>query len=373
LLYAFIGQHANVMFGGEDTKDRRVTLGAWHNPETGLIHFDVTDVFSKRSMTKDEAVAMGARRDQISVADLDSLSAGDFENGFHDSGGKGGDIIDLDTYTPEIAARRERADRRPVRPSQQSRVEEGPENVEMMLAAPIKELAAKHGQERDWHGVVAPDMERRKEIADFYDAAPDPSADEATEEIRRAYEELAREVEEQYEMLTKEFNINIEFVDYDPYENYFEMRNDFLENRRMQVMRTAVTGSHPFFSDEQNDKFRAVHDAFGHLATGRGFDRHGEEAAYQAHRTMFTPAAVRALASETRAQNQYLIDRGQFGPQKLVLLPERLIKSLRVWLTMLTKALKGKVRQAQVDADSDNAYTQTGSHHVTGGRVLKKK
>jgi hypothetical protein len=73
---------------------------------------------------------------------------------------------------------------------------------------------------------------------------------------------------------------------------------------------TEATGPHHIFSDQENDRFRAVHDVFGHAATGRGFSRHGEEAAFLSHRQMFSKRALPALASETRGQNSYL----NYGP-----------------------------------------------------------
>ena len=70
--------------------------------------------------------------------------------------------------------------------------------------------------------------------------------------------------------------------------------------------------------------FRAVHDVFGHAASGRGFDRHGEEAAWLKHSTMYSPLAARALATETRGQTCARIFHyggRRFPEQKAVLLP----------------------------------------------------
>jgi hypothetical protein len=91
----------------------------------------------------------------------------------------------------------------------------------------------------------------------------------------------------------------------------------------MRVLSTAVTGSHFFFSDDVNDQFRAVHDVFGHAGTGRGVDRHGEEAAYRKHSGMFSPLARKALATETRGQNHAMIAAGgEFQDQKVAVLPK---------------------------------------------------
>jgi hypothetical protein len=61
------------------------------------------------------------------------------------------------------------------------------------------------------------------------------------------------------------------------------------------------------FSDDDNDAFRAVHDAFGHASTGRHFDRHGEEAAWRKHSQIYSPLARQAMTTETRGQSSTFI------------------------------------------------------------------
>lgn len=247
------------------------------------------------------------------------------------------------------------------------RVETFGDGVQAIISDPVEALAAKHGVKKDWSKVTCVDPKKRAQIADFYDKAPDVPADKASPEVKRAYAALTKEVDEQYRVLTEELGVTVEFTDEDPYRNYSEMYKDFVENKRLKIMKTASTGSHPLMTDEQNDRLRAVHDAFGHLGTGRGFDRHGEEAAYQAHKSMFSPEAQKAAATELRGQNSFLIEKGYFGPQKLVIMPEELRKRL---LALLEKAYKsGDVQQHN---DDDNAYESTGSHHVSCGRVLNR-
>lgn len=152
-----------------------------------------------------------------------------------------------------------------------------------------------------------------------YDALPnhDPSA-------LSHFHAMRDEVNKQYDHLTNHMGIRAHFVDRDPYPDVHALADDVRNNHRIQVLKTSQTGSHPVFSDDENDKFRAVHDVFGHLGTGRDFDRHGEEAAYQAHARMFPEHARGALASETRGQNGSLIVNSHFGPQKIALMPRRL-------------------------------------------------
>ena len=164
------------------------------------------------------------------------------------------------------------------------------------------------------------------------------AAPEATARIARSYmglpeydkdaephfKAMAEETMRQFDHLTNNLGVNVEVTKEDPYDSPDGFFKDLTENRRIKVMSTATTGGHPFFTNDQNDAFRAVHDAFGHGGTGRGTDRHGEEAAYQAHRQMFTPMARPALTTETRGQNSAMIVTGQFQPQKVATLPSSL-------------------------------------------------
>ena len=147
--------------------------------------------------------------------------------------------------------------------------------------------------------------------------------------LRESYEAMREHVGRQYDYMTKPkdqggMGITHTVTPHDPYSGPEGMAED-LRGGRISTFATASTGKHEFFSDEDNDKFRAVHDVFGHAAIGRGFSRHGEEAAFLAHRQMFPPEAHAALASETRGQNSYLnySGTGQFPSQegRLVGLP----------------------------------------------------
>jgi hypothetical protein len=129
--------------------------------------------------------------------------------------------------------------------------------------------------------------------------------------IRRSYGAMRKEVNQQYGYMTRpesEGGLGIQHVvtPHDPYKTPQEMAHDVGKNRRIQTFSSASTGGHAYFTDEENDRFRAVHDFFGHAAAGRGFSRHGEEAAWQSHQQMFSPAAREAMTSETRGQNSYL-------------------------------------------------------------------
>lgn len=159
---------------------------------------------------------------------------------------------------------------------------------------------------------------RLRSLAHAYHELPmdDPDA-------HKAFSDMAEQVRRQHDHLTGTMGVKVEPVSHDPYPDVQAMAADMRDNKRLQVLGTHVTGGHPHFDDQTNDMFRAVHDAFGHAATGRGFDRHGEEAAWLAHRAMFHGPAKQAMTTETRGQNATLIATGGFAPQKIALLPDR--------------------------------------------------
>lgn len=161
-------------------------------------------------------------------------------------------------------------------------------------------------------------------IAGVYMTAP--SLDERA---LAAYAVFRRETVSQFRFLVGrvEFGglgVTVRTTDTDPYADAGSMVED-LRQRRLRVFASAATGNpHPLLTDGENDMFRAVHDAFGHAAIGRGFDRHGEEAAWLKHSGMYSPLARRALTTETRGQNcaQIFHYRGvRFAEQKAALLP----------------------------------------------------
>jgi hypothetical protein len=161
-----------------------------------------------------------------------------------------------------------------------------------------------------------------------------------------SFEAMRQEVNHQHDFMTKRLGIKTQTVNHDPYSDVHEMMDDINKNKTLKVLGTHATGGHPYFTDEENDKFRAVHDFFGHAATGRSFDRHGEQAAYLAHAQMFTPHAAPALTSETKGQNSSLILNGHFGPQKIALLPPEHWSGAAVDLSSLPRTDGAAARSA---------------------------
>ena len=128
---------------------------------------------------------------------------------------------------------------------------------------------------------------------------------------------MASEVDRQYAHLRR--FVAMEVVAHDPYDggDIRLMREAVEGDGVLKVMATATTGGHPVWSNELNDKFRFVHDCFGHLATGNATDRHGEYGAFLHHMGMFSDASVPAIVTELQGQNAWQIVFGDFGPQKV--------------------------------------------------------
>lgn len=146
---------------------------------------------------------------------------------------------------------------------------------------------------------------------------------------RYAYARFAVQVDRQFHRMTTVDGIRVEFQPDDPYDGHEDMLRDVRDNRRLKIYETADDQAHPLLSAEQNNRFRAVHDYYGHHGAGDGasvsFSRHGEEAAWVRHSQMFTGLARRAMTTETRGQNSVFIwlNHGrEFPVQKGILLPD---------------------------------------------------
>lgn len=149
---------------------------------------------------------------------------------------------------------------------------------------------------------------------------------------RVAYDQMADQVEAQYRELAASVRVRFELED--PYACAEEMFAD-VKDGWLRVWSTPEEQAHPLLGRHGNDMFRAVHDFHGHYMTARGFDRHGEEAAWIRHSQMFTGLGRRAMTSETRGQNSAFIwvNGGRtFPEQKAVLLPDWVSRIPERWL-----------------------------------------
>ena len=165
-------------------------------------------------------------------------------------------------------------------------------------------------------------------VAQAYEAM---KHDPTNPEVQKAYGALVRETKAQWDAIRKS-GLKVEFIkpgQPDPYAASPRLAHlDVRDNNHLWVYPTdsgfgsqgADTGGHPLLQPAgvkidghavtNNDLFRIVHDYFGHVKEGNGFRAQGEYNAYRIHKAMYSPAAQRALASETLGQNAWV----NFGP-----------------------------------------------------------
>jgi hypothetical protein len=184
------------------------------------------------------------------------------------------------------------------------------------------------------------DPVRGKKIADAYEKMLNNPADP---KVKKAYDALVKETQEQYETLRKA-GMTFDFIPKgaDPYGNPRNAINDIILNKNLSIYPTTegfgsltrASQTNPLLQKTGekwdgkdvlvNDMFRAVHDVFGHAKRGVGFRGVGEENAFQSHARMFSKDALPALASETRGQNSW-VNFGQFGRRNQLATPENTI------------------------------------------------
>lgn len=116
--------------------------------------------------------------------------------------------------------------------------------------------------------------------------------------------------------------IDIEFVDYDPYENVEQLKQDVHKNGIMKV--STINYQHDIFDPLTNAKFRAIHDYMSHVTAigsrGTQFTLFGEIQAYNVHLKTVPQKSVPALFTEVVGQVCAYYQLGHFAPQKICLL-----------------------------------------------------
>lgn len=160
------------------------------------------------------------------------------------------------------------------------------------------------------------------EVAEAYDIAP-----LYEEESVRHWKILISAVEKQFDQIAKTDarhsgaqRYEIEYVDYQPYKNSKEVINDLIKNKRLLV---ATEGNdHPVWTPEQNLKFRAVHDIFGHKHGSTSFAFKGEVRAYNQHLKTLPPESYPAMFTEVIGQAAYFNTRRKYPVQKITVLNE---------------------------------------------------
>jgi len=177
-------------------------------------------------------------------------------------------------------------------------------------------------------------------IARAYEGAQHNPADPA---VQNSYKAFRREVKAQADHLTAHgYKAEPWTGAGQPYKNAQEMSHDVRHNKHIYYFKSEQgSPTHKLLPNEDNDRFRWVHDVFGHAMGGNKFGprpSHGETHAFLDHYQMFSPAARHALATETLGQNSWFnfskhnegrpIHEKEFAQQKATLLHPSLYEGL---------------------------------------------
>lgn len=127
--------------------------------------------------------------------------------------------------------------------------------------------------------------------------------------LERAYRQMAQETSQQFETLP--FRMSFHRAGEGDYPTSKHMLDDLHNNNHLYVFQGG--DPHEFLHNvdpetglNENEKFRAVHDVFGHGIYGNPFGAKGEENAWATHSQMYSPLARLAMTAETRGQNSFV-------------------------------------------------------------------
>lgn len=126
--------------------------------------------------------------------------------------------------------------------------------------------------------------------------------------VAGSYRRLGKETQQQFNHMP----VKMQFHDgHMNYHNSGEMLRDVHLHNNLTVFRGGDRHEFLHHTDRQtglneNEKFRAVHDYYGHGIHGNSFGSKGEEVAWHSHKKMFSEGASVAMTSETRGQNSWV-------------------------------------------------------------------
>lgn len=188
----------------------------------------------------------------------------------------------------------------------------------------IKECCPHLPQDVVWSLVTA-DYEKGVRVAQAYQEMVSNPDDEA---VRAAYDAFMTLTDQHFDLITGAMGIQVDFVDQaEPYDSAAAMAMDLILGNHLYIATICIwpDSYHPVLGNErggQYDRFRAVHDAFGHVAIGVGFDRHGEYASWLFHALVCgNEVPCSAVSSELHGINSTLWVTGRMPKAKAGILP----------------------------------------------------
>lgn len=122
-----------------------------------------------------------------------------------------------------------------------------------------------------------------------------PSEDSS--QVVEVYRSLAQKIDRLFE----DIPVPVIFTQEDPYDNYEHMAQSVAREQELEIY-AGHADDHPIFSGEENLKFRAVHDWYGHLAADVDFSPTGEYNKWVHMTKHFNEAENRVLFSEVIGQ-----------------------------------------------------------------------
>jgi len=186
-----------------------------------------------------------------------------------------------------------------------------------------------------WPGhVCLVDEARARDVANCFLSA---HTDRTNALVRTAYMQLQAQSDRQFAILTAEqgqYGVTVVFSRCrEPYGSDRELIDSVRATGLLEVTTAAVDRDrlHPLLDSRVGgayDRFRAVHDIVGHVATGYGFDRHGEYSAWLTQLASYRGLARWAAATELHAENSVLWTTQQLAEHKAALLDPVLLKPL---------------------------------------------
>jgi hypothetical protein len=176
---------------------------------------------------------------------------------------------------------------------------------------PPSSLAKQHAIGVAYHLAASEHPEYQRRVFEAYksqrpDIIKETGATDYHSLLKATYNKVSEQTEKQFNHipLKQEYREDI------GYTNSKQMLKDVHLHNHITVYRG---GQHETMNvpDEKlklttNEKFRTVHDVFGHGIHGNEFGPVGEEVAWHTHSQMYTPAAQAAMSAETRGQNSYV-------------------------------------------------------------------
>lgn len=168
-------------------------------------------------------------------------------------------------------------------------------------------------------------------VADAYVASPS----RRDRLVEAAYGRLAAESDRLFRLMTapdRPGSVRVRFTTCrEPYADAGELIDAVRTDRLLEVVTVAAAPDrrHPLVDSTPGgayDRFRAVHDVLGHARLRLGFDRHDEFAAWRAQRTLHSPLARWALATELHGQHSVLWTSGRLAEPKAILLDPRVLR-----------------------------------------------